>query len=622
MRSFRHTAGLLFLAGSVVTGLSSVHIESLEPVERLHAVPEGWKEVGAPDPSARMKFRIAVQQPNHALFEQTLMDISTPSHPNYGRHLKRAELKELLKPRPESTTVVMDWLEESGVPADDIENDGEWINFIAPVSIAEKMMGTSFNTYQNLVRDDVRKIRALQYSVPAHVREHIDIIQPTTRFGQMRPQFSQIHDVEVLYPEVNAKHAPVKLGPVNATCNRQITPQCLKDLYNFGSFKADSSVPTFIGVSGFLEQYARFKDFAQFASLWAPWAVGSNFTWASVNGGILDQRATNSSIEANLDVQYTAGLVGPCIKTRYYSTPGRGPLIPDLDQPTPDDNQNEPYLDYFTHLVGLPDDELPHVLTTSYGEDEQSVPAEYAKKVCDLIGQLGSRGVSVLFSSGDTGVGSACQTNDGKNTTRFLPIFPASCPYVTAVGGTTRTNPEEAVDFSSGGFSDLWARPAYQNAAVSAYLEKLGDQWEGLYNPNGRGFPDVAAQGSGFRVVDKGTQISVGGTSASAPVFASIVAMLNNKRLSAGQPTLGFLNPWIYSQGYLGLNDIVDGGSTGCSGRSIYSGLEAPYVPYASWNATEGWDPVTGLGTPDFEALLRISQMGTYGGRRGMRGGY
>jgi tripeptidyl-peptidase-1 len=248
------------------------------------------------------------------------------------------------------------------------------------------------------------------------------------------------------------------------------------------------------------------------------------------------------------------------------------------------------------------------------------VPPTYAKKVCDIIGQLGVRGVSVIFSSGDTGVGSACQTNDGKNTTRFLPIFPAACPYVTSVGGTVHVEPEEAVDFSSGGFSDLWKRPAYQDKAIKAYLGKLGKKWNGLYNPEGRGFPDVAAQGQGFRVVEKGREQAVGGTSASAPVFASVVALLNNARLASGKPAMGFLNPWIYSQGYKGLNDIKRGGSSGCTGRDIYSGLPAPYVPYASWNATEGWDPVTGYGTPDFKLLLKLSQSGSHSGRRGLDG--
>jgi tripeptidyl-peptidase-1 len=111
----------------------------------------------------------------------------------------------------------------------------------------------------------------------------------------------------------------------------------------------------------------------------------------------LDQNSTASSVEANLDIQYTAGILPLEISTTYYSTPGRGLLVPDLDQPDPAENSNEPYLDYFTYLVGLEDKELPQVLTTSYGEDEQSVPAEYAKKVCDMIGQLGTRGVSVIF---------------------------------------------------------------------------------------------------------------------------------------------------------------------------------------------------------------------------------
>ncbi|KAF2652973.1 tripeptidyl-peptidase-like protein [Lophiostoma macrostomum CBS 122681] len=610
MRCTTLVAGLLSLASTAVYARSTSHVE---PVEDLHHVPEGWKEVGAPEQTRRLHFRIAVHQPNQALFEQTLMEISTPSHPRYGQHLKRAELKELIKPRDESTDAVLQWLEDSGVADEDVVNDGEWINFVAPVSTAETMMDTTFKTYQSLARTEIQKIRALKYSVPQEVREHIDMIQPTTRFGQIRPQFSLVHDKEII-GDVNDVSV-ASTAAVNATCNTSITPQCLKDLYNFADFKADPNVSTLIGVNGFLEEYARFKDFADFARLFAPWAVGSNFTWTSVNGGVLDQRATNDSVEANLDIQYTAGLVSPAIKTNYYSTPNRGELVPDLDQPNPDENSNEPYLDFFTYLVGLEDAKLPQVLTTSYGEDEQSVPEEYSKKVCDLIGQLGTRGVSVIFSSGDTGVGSACQTNDGKNTTRFLPIFPASCPYVTSVGGTQRTAPEEAVSFSSGGFSDRFARPSYQDAAVSAYLKKLGTQWSGLYNAEGRGFPDVAAQGARYRVVDKGTQISVGGTSASAPTFASVIGLLNNARKSAGKPALGFLNPWIYSQGYQGLNDITKGGSTGCTGRSIYSGLKAPLVPYASWNATEGWDPVTGYGTPDFGKLLKLSSGGTYGKR-------
>lgn len=595
--------GLLSLAGAV----NCLQNSNVKVMESLRSVPDGWEEARAADPNKRLHFRIAVTQPNQYLFEQTLMEVSTPSHPKYGQHLKRDELKAMLRPSVEATGAIMDWLEDSGVRSSDIEDDGEWINFVAPVSTAEKMMDTRFMVYQSTVRSKLKKTRTLQYAVPEELHDYIDMIQPTTRFGQIRPHRNQIIDKEYL--------GKAGTGLNVTSCNATITPTCLRQLYNFASYKVDTKAGSLFGINGFLEQYARFADLATFEAEYAPWAVGTNFTWTGVNGGILPQNTRNDSIEANLDIQYTVGLTAP-MHNNFYSTPGRGLLIPDLDQPNADANENEPYLDFFTWLVNQPDGALPQTLTTSYGEDEQSVPEKYSKSVCNLIGQLGSRGVSVLFSSGDTGVGSACQTNDGKNTTRFLPIFPASCPYVTAVGGTYQVLPEKAIAFSSGGFSDRFARPSYQNAAIEGYMKILGPKWTGLYNPNGRGIPDVAAQAYRFHVVDKGSEILVGGTSASAPTFASVVSLLNNARLSAGKPPLGFLNPWIYSEGYKGLTDIVNGGSSGCSGIDIFSGLSTPHVPYASWNATAGWDPVTGHGTPDFQKLLKLVMSGGYGGYR------
>lgn len=217
--------------------------------------------------------------------------------------------------------------------------------------------------------------------------------------------------------------------------------------------------------------------------------------------------------------------------------------------------------------------------------------------------------MSVLFSSGDSGVGAACQTNDGKNTTHFPPQFPAACPWVTSVGGTVKTNPERAVFFSSGGFSDYWPRPKWQEEAVSDYLETLGDKFEGLYNAKGRAFPDVSFQGQNFAIYDKGALGTVSGTSCSSPAFGALIGLLNDARLRKNKPVMGFLNPWLYSKAKDSLNDIVHGGSKGCDGRNRFNGTPngSPVVPFASWNATEGWDPVTGLGTPDFASLLEVA---------------
>lgn len=84
---------------------------------------------------------------------------------------------------------------------------------------------------------------------------------------------------------------------------------------------------------------------------------------------------------------------------------------------------------------------------------------------------------------------------------------------------------------------------------------------------------------------------------------------MNDARLRAGKGTLGFLNPFFYLLGYKGLNDITGGAAEGCNGVNLQSGQSIPgasIIPWAKWNATEGWDPSTGLGTPNFEALKEI----------------
>lgn len=334
----------------------------------------------------------------------------------------------------------------------------------------------------------------------------------------------------------------------------------------------------------------------------------SQFSVVQFHNGGNNQTSLEDSGEANLDNQYIVG-VGYPTPVVEYSTGGRGLLIPDGDSPTQADNTNEPYLDWLLALTKLPNKEIPNSISISYGENEQEIPISYAKQVCQLFAQLGARGKTILFSSGDSGTGDFCLSNDGKNTTKFQAQFPASCPYVTSVGGTRYVNPEVAVFFSSGGFSDIWPRPLYQELAVSSYLHKIGNKNEGYFNRHGRGFPDVAAQAHNFRVIDQGKDNGYRGTSCSAPAFNGIVALLNSARISSGLPTLGFLNPWLYTVGHLGLNDITLGQATGCNGQSRFNSKPngSPVIPGASWDAAKGWDAVTGLGTPDFGKLLKLS---------------
>ncbi|KAI9710709.1 MAG: vesicle formation at the endoplasmic reticulum [Bogoriella megaspora] len=577
MRGCAFSAGLACLAGSALARSTA----NIKPFETVPSVPEGWERVGTPSPSEPLKLRIAVKSPNNAMLDQRLLDISTPGHSLYGQHLSRDELKALLRPAPDVTDMVMEWLDSCGIERHNIEDDGEWVAFHTNVTMAEQLMGNEFGIYRNLDAE-VDQIRTLSYSVPDHLHPHIDFVQPTTRFGQPKPFHSTLKSVKIVEENIDA---------VPASCNSQITPACLKSLYNVPDTVASGSGNK-IGFGGFLEQYARYADYNTFIRQYATY-VKNNFTYTLFNGGLNDQNSAADATEANLDVQYGLAL-GFTASGIYYSTAGRGPLVPDLNEPTT--NSNEPWLEYVTGLKNTADAALPQTISNSYGEDEQSLPANYTSRVCTEFRDLGLRGVSVLFSSGDSGPGSGCQLNDGSRKSRFLPTFPGACPYITSVGGT-RNVPEVAVEFSSGGFSERFARPSYQNSAVSSYLTKVGNNFTGFFNPQGRGFPDVAAEGQSFIVQNKGTRISVGGTSASSPTFAGIISLINGARLAAGSPPLGFLNPWLYDAGTAsGFNDITTGRSTGCTNTPVIRG--------ASWNATAGWDAVTGLGTPNFPNLL------------------
>lgn len=321
---------------------------------------------------------------------------------------------------------------------------------------------------------------------------------------------------------------------------------------------------------------------------------------------------------------------------------GRRPFVANIDQPTAADNENEPYVPYYRYLLDQPVESLPQVISNSYGDEEdvslspdparaqlvlrglmknhpdtqaQSVPYDYAVLTCNLIGQLGLRGITVLESSGDLGVGAGCLAPDN-STVEFNAIFPATCPYLTSVGGTVGVTPEIAWEGSSGGFSSYFSRPSWQDAAIAEYLKTVSNSTLAYYgqytNFSGRGFPDVAGHSvdPDYNIVYGGEESASGGTSAAAPVWAALVGLLNDARFRAGKSSLGWLNPLVYRYGAEVLNDITGGYAIGCDGGNTQSSSDEPdgsgIVLGARWNATEGWDTTTGYGTPDFQKLKSL----------------
>lgn len=290
--------------------------------------------------------------------------MSTPDHPSYGNHFNtHEEMKRMLQPSAESTDSIRDWLEGAGITK--IEQDSDWVTFYTTVGTANELLAANFQFYTNSVKQ-IERLRTLEYSVPEALVSHINMIQPTTRFGQLRAQRA------ILHTQVKENDEAFRVNAMSAKpdCNNIITPQCLKDLYNIGDYKASATNGNKVGFASYLEEYARYSDLELFEKNVAPFAKGQNFSVVQYNGGGNDQHSSGSSSEANLDLQYIVGVSSPVPVTEF-STGGRGELVPDLDQPDPNDNNNEPYLEFLQNVLKMDKKDLPHVISTSYGEDEQ-----------------------------------------------------------------------------------------------------------------------------------------------------------------------------------------------------------------------------------------------------------
>jgi len=257
----------------------------------------------------------------------------------------------------------------------------------------------------------------------------------------------------------------------------------------------------------------------------------------------------------------------------------------------------------------------------------------YAARVNVEFQKIGVLGVTLITASGDSGANG--RTDEDCSAPQLRPPYPASSPFVTSVGATELRNGtynvpnapsicdnvtysclsggvEAAVSItisgfaSGGGFSNVSnaLRPSYQNDAVNAYF-KSGVQLPpaAMYNAAGRGFPDLGALGHNGFVVQGGQGEVVGGTSMSSPIYAGILGLLSETYLNVTGKPFGFMNPFLY-QMYadmpsafqdITLGDNIcteDGCSPSCKG----------------FYATKGWDPVTGLGSPNYPNMLSYVQ--------------
>ncbi len=297
----------------------------------------------------------------------------------------------------------------------------------------------------------------------------------------------------------------------------------------------------------------------------APTVVSVSVDGAHNKPGTNPNDPQNADGEVALDIE-VAGSIAPGAKIVVYFAP----------------NTAQGFLDLITTAVHDAVNK-PTVLSLSWGGPEDSSDPT-TDQINSALQAAAAMGITVCVASGDNG------SSDNPSATSPAQVdFPASSPYALACGGTKllasgTTITSEVVwneptgGASGGGISRIFGLPTYQaNAGVPAAVNPDG--------PVRRGVPDVSGDAdpnTGYNILVDGQAMPIGGTSAVAPLWAGLVTLLNQK---LGKP-VGFLNPILYANPGA-LNDITQGNN-------------------GDYEAGLGWDPCTGLGSPNGMKLLAV----------------
>ena len=354
----------------------------------------------------------------------------------------------MVKPTEDALHVVHEWLAVYGIETSELTYSParDWIRVRLPVDQIESLLDTEYFIFVH-AEDGSEIIRAPVWSLPKHLHEHIVTIQPTNSFFRPKPVLKL--SKPFLDADITRLPSPPTDATIAAACNVSlVTPSCLRTLYGTVNYTVQAADKNTMALNDFLGELNNRSDASIYLQNFRPEAAAAayQFEQISIAGGTLQQSPENATqlkagvgVEGALDVQTMLGIAWPTPLVAY-STGGLNPdFVPDLWTPTDSD---EPYITWLQYILAQSD--LPSVVSTSYDDDEQTIPTAYASQACNMFAQLGARGVSVFFGSGDEGVGPAgyCVSNDGTNSSMFLPQFPSSCPYITSVGATRDFEPE------------------------------------------------------------------------------------------------------------------------------------------------------------------------------------
>lgn len=587
------------------------------------APPKGWTLVGRTAPDQITSFKIALYQQNVDQLLHKVETVSDPKNDDYGNFWTREEVLSLIAPSEEDRSQVLNWLHSEANEGDilKIRDYVDAFQITAKVEYVERLFSTQLHSF---VHEQSKKyiIRQMgEYSVPEDVRQKIHLIAGIDEFPPIK-KTQTVHE----QPE----------GALNG-CN---VPYTMKQLYNI---PYNLTVTNPAAVQAPYSQVAGGEEGFGSKSL-IKWLEYNNYpvNLSPVDCLLGDEGSAyfNASDdgEATLDIQMLTTF-GLGAKTCFWLMHGW-------------------MYDFSMELFNTTG--APLVNSISYGWNEwQQCDASILQENCKKEGipnsqvyvqrteiewaKIASLGITVLAASGDQGAPGDANIECTSKAHPINPLYPGASAFITSVGATNLRPPRNTSSVASssdlppichlsecvcstateevpamlyrnqcifttgGGFSEYIPQPSWQKTVVNAYLASNATRpASNLFNSTNRGFPDISALGWFIETIYGGRPQLSGGTSASTPIIGGMLTQINNWRLNNNLPPLGFFNPLlyqIYAEHPEYFHDVTIGGNA-CTEYSCCAGL--------GYHATQGWDPVSGVGTPNFGAILSYIQNMNY----------
>jgi tripeptidyl-peptidase I len=242
------------------------------------------------------------------------LTVSDPFHHRYGQHLSKAEVDDLVKPSDEALELVHEWLLDHDVEQWELQYSAskDFIKLSLPVADVERLLDTKYSIFEHV--DGTRLVRTPEYSLPAHLHEHVTVITPTNQFLKSDPMSKDIRVKAGSYPLPSLVPEPAN-SSVAAVCNFSlVTPDCLRTIYGTINYTAQAPDKNKVALADYLGEINSRPDIKQFLQLYRPEAAAAanEFEKISIAGGpINDLNSTEitdqTGTEGNLDAETILG---------------------------------------------------------------------------------------------------------------------------------------------------------------------------------------------------------------------------------------------------------------------------------------------------------------------------